>query len=80
MTLGEKRTIGERIGDYLDENGIMKSHVAKKAKIPYQRLCEITWGKRRIEAEEYIRVCKVLKKDPDFFMEVDDKEEECVNV
>lgn len=73
-------TVGERIGQYLDENGIMKRHVATKAKIPYQRFCEITWGTRRIEAEEYINVCKVLKKDPDFFMEVEPEEEECVKV
>lgn len=73
-------TVGERIGQYLDENGIMKSHVANKAGIPYQRFCEITWGNRRIEAEEYINVCKVLKKDPDFFMDTAPKEEVCETV
>lgn len=73
-------TIGQRIGLYLDENGIMKSYVANKAGIAYQRFYEITWGKRKIGAVEYINVCKVLKKDPNFFMDDDVKEEECVNV
>lgn len=75
-------TVGERIGQYLDDNGIMKSHVAKKAGIPYQRFCEITWGKRKIEAAEYINCCKVLQKEPDYFMDakVHREESECVTV
>lgn len=79
MESGQKNmTVGQRIGLYLEDKGILKSKVAEKAGIAYQRFCEITWGNRRIEAEEYINVCKVLEKDPDFFMEK--KEEVCETV
>ena len=60
---------GESIKKYLDENGIKYSFVANEAKIPLNVFSTMINCKRRITAEEYIKICSVLKLDPNYFAE-----------
>ena len=66
-------TVGQRIGRYLHDNGIMVSFVANKANIDYQRLHEITKGKRKnITPEEFLSICTILEEDPNVLIHYGD--------
>ncbi len=63
-----KMTSGQRVGKYLSDHGIAQAFVADKAGIDRNRFYQITRGSVRIEAEEFLTVCKILEKDPDVLM------------
>ena len=55
--------LGSLIKSYLDENGIKYSFVANEVGIPNNIFSAMLNGKRKIVAEEYIKICNVLKID-----------------
>lgn len=52
--------VGIKIKEYLEANGIKQSHIAKKARIPEPIFCMILNDKRRIEVNEYMRICDAI--------------------
>lgn len=61
--------MGEKIKMYLDSNGIKYKSVAEKAGIAYAAFSMVMTGKRRLQADEYFRVCEALGVPVDFFAE-----------
>ena len=59
--------IYERIAKFVEENGIKQSALAEKTGITKQALSESLRGLRKITAEEYVAICRALKKSPNFF-------------
>ena len=59
--------IGEKIGEYLDENGITQAFLAEKAKMTPISVSMMVNGTRKVSAEEYIRICRALKLDLEYF-------------
>jgi plasmid maintenance system antidote protein VapI len=59
--------IGSIIKKHLDEDGIKYSFVAKEAQIPINVFSAMINEKRKITAEEYFKICKVLKVDANYF-------------
>lgn len=59
--------IYERIAKFVEENGIKQSALAKKTGMTKQALSESLRGLRKITAEEYVAICRALKKSPNFF-------------
>jgi hypothetical protein len=51
---------GSDIKVYLVKNGLKQSHIAKKAGIPEPIFCMMLNDKRRIEVNEYMRICDAL--------------------
>jgi transcriptional regulator with XRE-family HTH domain len=56
--------LGVKIGKHISAIGLKQSFVAGKAGIPTATLSQITTGKRRVRADEYIRLCDALNLDP----------------
>lgn len=59
--------IGERIGEYLVQNGISQVFLADKAKMTPISVSMVVNGARKVSAEEYIRICRALKLSLDYF-------------
>lgn len=51
---------GSDIKVYLVKNGLKQSHIAKKAGIPEPIFCMMLNDKRRIEVNEYMRICDAI--------------------
>lgn len=68
--------IGEKIGEYLDENGITQAFLAEKAKMTPISVSMVVNGARKVSAEEYIRICRALKLDLEYFADDVAKQEE----
>jgi len=63
----------KKISEYLAANGISPTFVASKANIERQRFYALIRGERKMDADEFLRICKVLGKDPNFFMDVEEE-------
>ena len=62
--------LGVLIKKFLDENGIKYSFVANGANIPVNSFSSMINGKRKMTAEEYVRICQVLQVDFDYFVKI----------
>jgi transcriptional regulator with XRE-family HTH domain len=61
--------VGEKIGQYLIENGIKQSFIAEKVGLTTTQMSDIINRGRRIDCVEYFKICKVLNVPYEFFME-----------
>lgn len=61
------------IDSYLRDNGITQSHLAEKSGITANALNLSLNGKRKLLADEYIKICDVLKVPYDLFVLNKDK-------
>lgn len=61
--------VGQRIKNYLIENGIKQTFLSEKSDIPNSILAAMLSGKRKIEVMEYVRICQALKVDMRTFLD-----------
>lgn len=59
----------ERIKQYLIDNGIKQTHLQKKLGISRSSCNVMLNGKRKITAQEYLQICKLLNLPTDYFLE-----------
>ena len=52
--------IANRIYTYVRDNKIAQNKLAAKAGLTDRQMCLILKGKRRIDADEYVRICDAL--------------------
>lgn len=52
--------VGLKIKEYLDENGIKYSYLSERTGMPMNILSPTLNGKRKMSAEEYFMICKIL--------------------
>ncbi len=52
--------LGLKIREYIAESGMKLGAVAEKAEIPMNTFSAMMNGKRKITAEEYFRICRIL--------------------
>lgn len=57
------------INNYLLENGIKKNHIAERTGITTNALSLALNGKRKLLADEYIRICDALEVPYDYFVD-----------
>ena len=62
-------SIGTRMKEYLDQNGIKYNFVAEKANITKAAMSLILSGNRDIKILEYYRICKALNVPFEIFLE-----------
>ena len=67
-------SIGIKIKEHLDQNGIKYSFVAEKANIPAPVMSVILSGSRDVKILEYYRICRVLNVPFEKF--IDNSEDE----
>lgn len=52
--------LGLRIKDFILSNGLKIGVIAQKCDIPFNVFSQMLNGNRKIKAEEYFNICKVL--------------------
>ena len=60
--------LAENIDTYLNEQGIKKKYVAEKSGISENALSLALKGKRRLLADEYVKICQILDVPFDQFV------------
>lgn len=60
--------VGTLIKDYLDENGIKQSFLAKRAGLTNSQVSDICIHGRKIDCVEYKKICDALNLPLDFFL------------
>lgn len=63
--------VGQRIKEYLTENGIKQSFLSEKTNMPRSIITAILAGDRKIEVTEYYSICQALKVDMTTFLNED---------
>ncbi len=59
--------LGQKIKEYLKSVGVTQSFISSRTKISQSTLSAMLNGERKILAEEYFLICKVLNLDFSFF-------------
>ncbi len=62
--------VQSKIAQYLEEQGIKQSWLAQKTGLTDNMISGILNGKRKMTADEFVRICKAIGKNPNDFMEV----------
>lgn len=57
----------QKLSDYVSSHGIRTSFIAKSSGIPPEFLRRAFQGKRKLSADELIRICSSLQLGLDFF-------------
>ena len=60
-------SINSKLKEYMDERGIKQSFLCEKTGMTADSVSRILRGSRKISAEEFLKICTVLKLDPRFF-------------
>ena len=63
--------IGAKIKEYLTEHGIKQSYLAEKVGLTNSAMSDICINDRKIECQEYYKICRALNVPYDYFMEED---------
>ena len=61
--------IGERIKEYLSQNGIKQAFLCEKTGLPPARVSTLLNGGGRIDCITYYKICKALNLPFEFFLE-----------
>lgn len=61
--------VQSRVAQYLEEQGIKQSWLAQKTGLTDNMISGILNGKRKMTADEFVRICKAIGKNPNDFME-----------
>ncbi len=65
-------SIGEKIKDYLEANGIKQTFLAKNAGLTDSTVSAICIRGRSIDCIEYYKICKALNLPLDYFLKDED--------
>lgn len=58
----------KKLNEYLKEHGISQSFLAEKLGISRTRMSMMLNEKRKMTADDLIKICKILKVSPEMFM------------
>lgn len=67
-------SIGKEIKRYLEDRGIKQTFLADQINLHPGSLNRTLQGKRSLKADEFIAICTVLNKTPDYFTDTHSKE------
>lgn len=71
--------LGQIIKTYIVERGLIQTRVAQTIGMPPGTFSEILNGKRKIQAEEYFKICSALGVGLDYFVNIKKELEENKN-
>lgn len=60
-----------KVADYVRNMGIKQNWLAEKTGLTESIVSDIFRGRRKMTADEFVRICKALGKNPNDFMEVE---------
>lgn len=62
-------TVGEKVGNYAREHGVMNKFLAEKAEVSDAKISLILNGKQEIGVIEYYKICQALSVPMETFLE-----------
>jgi len=65
----KSKYVYEVVNGYLEENGIKQKFVSEKTGIPENTLSTILNGKRKMDADEFIKIVFALNVDANYFID-----------
>lgn len=60
--------IYEAVRDYIDDEGIKYTVIAKKTGMRLDAISMIMQGKRKLGADEYVSICEAIRVPPEKFL------------
>lgn len=60
-------TIHEKLNNCINKKGLKQVFVSEKSGIPPDRLSKVLNGKRRLTADDFLRICIAIDEDPNNF-------------
>ena len=66
--------VQSRVVQYIKETGIRQSFIARNVGLSDNAVSLICNGRRKMSADEFVKVCQVIGKTPNDFMEVEETE------
>ena len=60
---GTQMSVSQRLSQIIDEKGVTYTFLSKKTGIPVNAISGSMLGKRRLTADEFVRICIVLNID-----------------
>jgi DNA-binding helix-turn-helix protein len=70
MKGGVNMKITTAIANYIDEKGIKQNFLAKKTDLSCDAMSNMLNGKRKLEVDEYAKICEALNVSFDFFYDL----------
>lgn len=64
--------VQENVAKYVHDNGIMQKHIVDKTGISKVKISQMFKGRRGMSADEFLKICKAINKEPNFFMDIED--------
>lgn len=61
--------VKQAIANYIQRNGIKAAYLAEKAGMSKQSICLALKGKRKLEVDEYAKICEALGVNYNFFFQ-----------
>lgn len=61
--------VKQAIANYIQSNGIKSAFLAQKTGMSAQSICNALKGKRKLEVDEYAKICEALGVNYDFFFQ-----------
>lgn len=61
--------VGERIKNYLKDNGIKQTFLAEKTGLTNSKISDICINDRKIDVVEYYKICKALNLPLEYFLQ-----------
>lgn len=61
--------IYSKIKNFIERNGIVQKMISEKTGLSEVAICELLNGKRKIEINEYLAICKALNVHYSFFID-----------
>lgn len=61
--------VGERIKNYLKDNGIKQTFLAEKTGLTNSKISDICINDRKIDVVDYYKICKALNLPLEYFLQ-----------
>lgn len=59
--------VNQKLNNFICERGIKQSYIAEQTGISKDAISKILRGKRKITADEFLRICNSVQIDPNIF-------------
>lgn len=58
---------------YVEDNGIKQTFISERSGIGQQKVNKLLNMVNDLKVEDYLKLCKAVKKTPDYFLDIPDK-------
>ena len=63
----------ENYAKYVDDNGIKQTFISERSGIGQQKVNKLLNQINELKVEDFVRLCKAVRKTPNYFLDIEDK-------